>query len=154
MGYLNHPHFSLFIPYSVCQVKDAGTITYTDFYLTITNPSDSILSIPIALPHKSPFGARLVSTNIFYTVAFGELLSIEPSMFSYTTTSAPITAVAVETNGPATIDREAGNHTVTYLATTPVHASLIQLQLTLSATPAAGIEFRYYGARANFRIRL
>ncbi len=170
MGYVHDTHMSQFIS-PLNFGFSAGTWTPTvisNVCANIRTANDSSFTalIPINLPsNSSPFkGAKFTSIDVYYaigTTAADDFATVELEKMTLGPDDTAITGAAVPTTVDAGHDTAAErlavdtDHVMTVTLTTPVwidDGDVYCLQLTVDC--AAGTVFTFFGARANYTLRI
>ena len=170
MGYVNDTHMSQFIFPSEFQ-HSAGTWTISEasnLMKSARTAADAAFTtlIPIPIPsndsaHK---GAKLKSIDVFYaigTAAADDFATVELEKMALGADDTAVTGAAVTTTCDAGHDTAAErlavdtDHVMTITLTTPEwidDAAAFFLKLVVDA--AAGTVFTFFGARANYTLRI
>jgi len=167
MGYATDTHMSQFIPVSAFMTAGTCVLTHSvasNLVKAARAANDTAFSvfIPIPIPsNDSPLkGCRLKSIDLWYLVATDVLTSFAAPVLQKTTLSAdaaaPTGSAVTTTYTPANANTlTAAQHKVTVTVTTPEWMdddSGYILDLEIDPTATAVITF--YGARANFDLRV
>lgn len=168
MGYVADKNFSQFIP--VAEFEVAGTCVWTHSVASnlvksarAANDTAFSLWIPIQIQSNNIAlkGSRLKSVDVYFLVGTADLTTFtEPVLQKITLpaadASAPTGAAVTTTSTPinATVLTQA-QHKVTVTLTTPewVDDDVVYI-LDLEIDPAATSVLTFYGARANFDVRM
>lgn len=166
---MNNTHMSQYIPLSAIQ-KSAGTWTLTvasDVVKDVRTAAAAAFtaSLPLPLPANSQYrqGARLKSVDVFYAIATADATDFATVSLKRKTlppTGTAVSAAEVSLTPDAAHDTAAkrkaqGNHTLTAALTSPVYLDDdAAYELVLVVDCAAGTVFTFYGARANYELRL
>jgi hypothetical protein len=168
MGYTHDTHMSKIIPVSLFQIAGTCVLTHSvasNLVKSARTANDTAFSvwIPIVLDQNSSAfkGARLKSIDVFFKVATDVLTSFTaPALQKITLgaadATAPTGAELTTTYLPANATiLTAAEHKVTVTVTTPEWADDdTYYLLDLEVDPTASAVVTFYGARANFDLRV
>lgn len=166
---MNNTHMSTYIPCSAIQ-KTAGTWTPTvSGHLTSDVRTAAAAAftavIPVPLPSNSEYraGAKLKSIDVFYKIGTADATDFATAALKKKTL--PANAVAVS-GADVTVTQDAlhdtaaerkaqGEHTMTITLSTPAYIDDNDAyEVVLIVDAAAGTVFTFFGARANYELRL
>ncbi len=170
MGYVNDTQMRQFIPPFMCG-KTAGTWTPTIASNVVSDnrtaaDASFTLLIPIFLPSNAADlkGAYLTAIDVWYTIATAaadDFATVELEKMTLPASGSAVTGealtVTIDTAHDTAAERKAAGdaHKMTVTLSTPEwidEDEVLYLQLVVDA--AATTAFKFYGARANFTLRV
>ncbi len=169
MGYVNDSQMRQFIPPFMCG-KTAGTWTPTIASNVVSDnrtaaDASFTLLIPIFLPSNAADlkGAYLTAIDVWYTIATAaadDFATVELEKMTLPASGSAVTGEALtvtyDTGHDTAAERKAvNNHKMTVTLSEPEwidEDEVLYLQLVVDA--AATTAFKFYGARANFTLRV
>lgn len=167
-GYVHDTHMSQFLPFSLFS-HSAGTWTATvasNVWYARRSAADAAATtrIPVLLPSNSSGnkGAYLTSVDLFYRVGTAALDALQADLYKMTVgadgalqTVAAVTTTYDSGHDSAAERIDVDEHSLTLSLTTPVWVDNDEeLFVEVVADNAATSLLDYFGARANFTLRL
>jgi hypothetical protein len=168
MGYVNDTHMSQFIPPSAA-LQSAGTWTAaaaSNVWSSNRTAADAawVTYIPIPIPSNSAGkkGAYLVSVTVYFSVGTAALDSLAAAVYKDTlavdgtlTTAAAVTTTYDTGHDSAAERIDVDVHTLTLTLATPAWIAEDEAyHVELSGDAAATSVFKYFGAVANYTLRV